>query len=217
MFWPMAQQYRHVVPLNKDQLPSNHNLFDLWARDESESRLLWAVLNSTMVALSKHQFGRAAGVEGNLKTEVVDVNMMLVPDIRRASPDAIARAVAACERMARRTAQRYLHEEFTLDDRRELDDATLEILGMDDAEERTALRREFTVMWPRCSRQSETGRSSRSGTDGAQPAGARPAHRTSPMKSGTSAIWTSSSSRRTSSCARTRARCSICRRRGRGR
>ena len=28
MFWPIAQQYRHVIPLNKDQLPSNHNLFD---------------------------------------------------------------------------------------------------------------------------------------------------------------------------------------------
>ena len=99
MFWPMAQQYRHVIPLNKDQLPSNHNLFDLWAAEHSNMKLLWAVLNSTVTVLSKHQFGRAAGVEGNLKTEVVDVNMMLVPDIRKASPKAADRAVAACERM----------------------------------------------------------------------------------------------------------------------
>ena len=35
MFWPMAQQYRHVIPLNKDQLPSNHNLFDLWVNSSS--------------------------------------------------------------------------------------------------------------------------------------------------------------------------------------
>ena len=90
--------------------------------------------------VAKYQFGRAAGVEGNLKTEVVDVNMMLVPDIRRASPEAAARAVAACERMSRRDARRYLYEEFTLDDRRELDDATLEILGIEDADERAALR-----------------------------------------------------------------------------
>ena len=140
MFWPMAQQYRHVIPLNKDLLPANHNLFDLWAHDRDQAELLWATLNSTVAALSKHQFGRAAGVEGNLKTEVVDVNMMLVPDIRRASPEAAARAVAACERMSGRDARRFLYQEFELDDRRDLDDATLEILGIDDAEERAALR-----------------------------------------------------------------------------
>ena len=140
MFWPMAQQYRHVIPLNKDLLPSNHNLFDLWAHDQSKVSLLWAVLNSTVAVLAKHQFGRAAGVEGNLKTEVVDVNMMLVPDIRKATPEATERAVSACERISRRNASRYLYEEFTLDDRRELDDATLEILGIEDADERVALR-----------------------------------------------------------------------------
>ena len=140
MFWPMAQQYRHVIPLNKDLLPANHNLFDLWARDHVQNDLLWSVLNSTVTVLAKHQFGRAAGVEGNLKTEVVDVNMMLAPDIRMASPEAAARAVAACERMSRRDARRYLYEEFTLDDRRELDDATLEILGIEDADDRAALR-----------------------------------------------------------------------------
>ena len=150
MFWPMAQQYRHVVPVNKDSLPANHNLFDLWSLDGACTDLLWAVLNSTVVALSKHQFGRAAGVEGNLKTEVVDVNMMLVPDVRKASPEAARRAVAACEQISSRNARRYLHEEFTLDDRRELDDATLEVLGIEDSDERTALRdrlyRDFTEL-----------------------------------------------------------------------
>ena len=108
------------------------------ARDHDNAELLWAALNSTVAALSKHQFGRAAGVEGNLKTEVVDVNMMLVPDIRRASPEAAARAIAACERMTGRDARRHLYEEFTLDDRRELDDATFEILGIEDSGERAA-------------------------------------------------------------------------------
>ena len=140
MFWTKSQQYRHVVPLNKDRLPVNSNLYDVWALDTTLTELLWAVLNSTVAALSKHQFGRAAGVEGNLKTEVVDVKMLLVPDVRRASPEAAARAVAACERMSRRNAKRYLYEEFTLDDRRELDDATLEILGIEGPEDRAALR-----------------------------------------------------------------------------
>ena len=65
---------------------------------------------------------------------------MLVPDVRRTSPEAAARAVAACERMSRRNAKRYLYDEFTLDDRRELDDATLEILGIENPDERMALR-----------------------------------------------------------------------------
>ena len=98
------------------------------------------MLNSTVTVLSKHQFGRAAGIEGNLKTEVVDVNMMLVPDVRTASPEAAARAVDACGRMSLRNAKRFLYEEFALDDRRDLDDAVLEILGIQRAEERSVLR-----------------------------------------------------------------------------
>ena len=66
--------------------------------------------------------------------------MMLVPDVRKASPEAAARAVAACQRMSRRDARRYLYEEFTLDDRRDLDDATLEMLGVEDPDERAELR-----------------------------------------------------------------------------
>ena len=140
MFWPMAQQYRHVVPLNSDRLPANHNLFDLWSRSKPSAKVLWAVLNSTVAALSKHQFGRSAGVEDNLKTEVVDVNMMLVPDIRQASPEAAGRAVAACEKIGRRLTSCYLYKEFRLDDRRELDDAVLEMLGIEDAGDRADLR-----------------------------------------------------------------------------
>ena len=140
IIWSKGQQYRHVVPLNKDKLHVNCALYDLWARNTDSKELLWAILNGTFVALSKHQFARSAGVEGNVQTDVVSVNMMLVPDIRGASPEAAARAVAACERMSRRDAKRFLYEEFTLEDRRALDDATLEILGIDDADERTALR-----------------------------------------------------------------------------
>ncbi len=138
--WSKGQQYRHVVPLNRDQLPVNCALYDIWARDDKSLESLWAILNSTFVALSKHQFARSAGVEGNVQTDVISANMMLVPDVRNASPEVASRAVSACERMSRRNASRYLYEEFTLDDRRELDDATLEILGIEDADERVALR-----------------------------------------------------------------------------
>ena len=139
LFWPKAQQYRHIVPLNPDRLACKDRLYDVWTTNEVDPKLLWATLNSTVVALSKHQFGRGAGIEGNLDTQVIDVNAMLVPDVRKASPEAASRAIAACEAMSRRAAQSYLYEEFTFQDRRALDDATLEILGVKDPTERTAL------------------------------------------------------------------------------
>ena len=140
MFWPKAQQYRHLVPLNGAHLLCKDRFYNVWITTPVDTKLLWAILNSTIVMTSKHQFGRGAGIEGNLDTHVIDVNAMLVPDIRKASSEAASRAVAACERMAQRDAGGYLYEEFTLADRRELDDATLEILGIEDADERTALR-----------------------------------------------------------------------------
>ncbi len=140
LFWPKAQQYRHVVPLNSGRLVCKDRLYDLWVNPPVDSRLLWATLNSTIVMISKHQFGRGAGIEGNLDTHVMDVNITLVPDVRQASEEAAARAVDACERMSRRDAKRFLYEEFALDDRRDLDDAVLEILGFENANERVALR-----------------------------------------------------------------------------
>ena len=49
--------------------------------------MLWTVLNSTVTALSKlRNLAGLSPVEGNLKAEVVDAKMMLVPEIRRADP-----------------------------------------------------------------------------------------------------------------------------------
>ena len=120
-------------------------LYDVWAADDVDPNLLWATLNSTVVALSKHQFGRAAGIEGNLDTHVIDVNAMLVPDVRKASPEAASRAVAACQEMSSRAAQSYLHDEFHLQDRRSLDDVTLEILGILDPQNVLQFCKTFTA------------------------------------------------------------------------
>ena len=139
MFWPMAQQYRHLAPLNDRRLVCNHNLFDVFAREETDPRVLCGVLNSTLVAMHKHIFGRLAGTEGNLKTEVVDVKMMLVPDPRQASASAKARIQTALDLMARRHT-RNLQDEFELADRQVLDDAVLELLGETDPAERAKIR-----------------------------------------------------------------------------
>ncbi|MCX6022410.1 MAG: hypothetical protein NTZ05_11910, partial [Chloroflexi bacterium] len=139
MFWSMSHQYRHIAPLNVDGIICNHNLFDLWAGKDVEYRVLWAILNSTAVALSKIQFGRPVGREGILKTEVVDVKMMLVPDPRRATPEIAARLQDAMDRISARPI-RPIIEEFPLADRQALDDAVLELLGISLPEERTAIR-----------------------------------------------------------------------------
>jgi len=82
-----------------------------------------------------------AGIEGSLKTEVLDVNMMLVPDPRNAAPHVTARIFDAIDRVAERLAARTLIDEFEMDDRIDLDAAVLELLGVAGADRRTALRR----------------------------------------------------------------------------
>jgi hypothetical protein len=158
----MAQQYRHIIPANPESLICNHNLFDLSAPGltEQERVLLVAILNSTLVGLFKTFYGRYAGTEGNLKTEVIDVNLIEVPDPRRAPKRAARRVVKAFKKLCEReigglveeslrechTYQRALElakrpitlpDELQRSDRRELDDAVFELLGLTDVEKRS--------------------------------------------------------------------------------
>jgi len=141
MFWSNAQQYRHLTPWNEDALPANDNLFNLWAREGVDPRLLWAVLNSTLVAMSRHQFGRPAGIEGHLKTQVIDTKMMLVPDVRQAGSEVAGRAIEAAVTLSQGLSSRYLYEEFDLEARQQLDDAVLEMLSIEDTAQRSHVRR----------------------------------------------------------------------------
>ena len=140
MFWPKIQQYRHIVPWNQNGLPCNRSIYDVWAGQGVAPKVLWAALNSTLVSLSKHQFGRIRGIEGNLQVDIFSVNMMLVPDVRSVEPEAAERAIQAAEAMSQGTSSRYLYEEFDLPDRQELDDAVLEMIGIQDVALRGDLR-----------------------------------------------------------------------------
>jgi hypothetical protein len=166
LFWPMAQQYKHVVPSNDHNLLCNHNLFDVVPR-AVDPDVLGGILNSTWVVLSKYQYGRPVGVEGNLKTEVVDVNMMRVPDPRSAPLADRARVSRAFAALKKRRPLQFLSEqrmrrmaytqdekaselaglsdqsELDMQDRRELDDAVLEMLGVKTKKEREQLNREL--------------------------------------------------------------------------
>jgi hypothetical protein len=163
-FWPMAQQYRHIIPANSEGLPCNHNLFDIHPLigDPVVARALMPVLNSTLVALFKTFYGRYAGTEGNLKTEVVDVVLIEIPDPRTASKELLEKMGSALASMEERKVTRLVEEAFmdchTADevrgaaklplglplelqqaDRRELDDAVFELLGVRDRRRREEL------------------------------------------------------------------------------
>lgn len=163
-FWPMAQQYRHIIAGNPEGLICNHNLFDIGSGNLSalEAKSLMAILNSTLVGLFKTFYGRFAGTEGNLKTEVVDVNLLEVPDPRGISAGLAVRLADALERMSKREVGRLVEEqlmdchtperarriaagpivladELHQRDRQDLDDAVFELLGVTDPQERADL------------------------------------------------------------------------------
>ena len=163
-FWPKAQQYRHIIPANPDRMICNCNLYNLDSDtlNATEQVALVASLNSTIVGFFKTFYGRFAGTEGNLKTEVVDVNLMEIPDPRRVSATLSKRLKVAFDRLAERESGRFveeqlmdchsperarnlaagplvLPEELQQPDRRELDDAVFEMLGVSDSGERSEL------------------------------------------------------------------------------
>ena len=167
-FWPKAQKYRHIVPFNRDDLVCNCNLYTV-VPDFSEHReavALVALLNSTLVGLLKHFFGRYVGAEGTLKTEVVDAVLMEVPNPVGISEALFRRLDAALRSLARREVTHLVEEEL-LDchtterlrgllkkplalpkelqqaDRQELDDCVLELIGVGDPQERHRLREEL--------------------------------------------------------------------------
>ncbi len=137
----MTQKYRHLVALNPQHVVLNHRLFDICPKQVSPE-LLAGILNSTIVALSKLQFGRSNLGEATLETEVIDVESMMVPDAREASEETAAKILGAVGKLKKR-ASLHLIEELKLEDRRWLDDSVLELLGTTTSNEREALLSEL--------------------------------------------------------------------------
>jgi hypothetical protein len=163
-FWPMAQQYRHIIPGNPERLVCNHRLFDL-ASDKltaAQQTVLIAVLNSTLVGLFKTFYGRYTGTEGSLDTEVIDARLVEVPNPQGVSSQLAKRLADALKGMTKRKVGRLVEEqlmechtperarriaagplvlshELQQADRRDLDDAVFELLGVADPQERADL------------------------------------------------------------------------------
>ncbi len=163
-FWSMSQQYRHIIPANPHGLICNHNLFDLHPLNLAPKarQALMPILNSTIVAFVKPFYGRYAGTEGNLKTEVVDTLLIEIPDPRNVTEPILHRLETAFLSMQGRKVTHLVEEAFLnchtaaevreaaklplglpvelqQADRRELDDAVFELLGVTNAKRRQEL------------------------------------------------------------------------------
>jgi hypothetical protein len=107
-------------------LPGNHRLFDIHPTglEAGEASALMAILNSTLVGLFKHFYGRYAGSEGTLDTEIVDVLMIEIPSPVSASSDLRTRLTRALEAISQREVTHLVEQEFldchTEEDLREL-------------------------------------------------------------------------------------------------
>ena len=167
LFWPKAQQYKHAIPVNDHNLQCNCNLYDVHIPSKTNIQVTAGILNSSITVLSKYQYGRPVGVEGNLKTEVVDVNMMLVPNPTAGSAEVRKRIAKAFRTLKKRDAHQFLSErrmremayrdkgkieeletlsdeaELDMPDRMELDDAVLELLGIRSKKRRIEIREEI--------------------------------------------------------------------------
>lgn len=146
----------------------NSRVYNVAVREANLEKPLCAILNSTLAALWRCLYGRALGREGAADIMVVDVKMMPVPDPRMAGERVLSRLVNALDAIGGRQIQPFLETlfaecksykdalamrdssihlppELRMEDRQELDDAVLELIGIGDAAERaTTLKRLYT-------------------------------------------------------------------------
>jgi hypothetical protein len=164
LIWAKGQQYRHVVVFNKNKLTANCRLYDVIMVDEiSElSETLAAIANSTIVAYFKSFYGRYTGTEGNFEMMVIDLNLLEIPDPRYVTKAVAKKLLSAFETLSKRNTRPMVEEEFmecrqserirklaekpiqlpqelTMPDRRALDLAVFELLGVSDGTEREIL------------------------------------------------------------------------------
>jgi len=170
-FWPMTQKYRHIVAANPDGIVCNHRLFYMSPRNLSdiEARIVPFILNSTLMALVKHFYGRYAGSEGTLDTEVIDCLLMDVPDPRRVTLALYNRMSNAFESICNRSVTHLVADamlqchseegmreilgrpaqlptELCQEDRRELDDCVFELIGVTSKKRRKTMLDELYLV-----------------------------------------------------------------------
>ena len=161
-FWPKGQQYRHMVIANPSGFPCNCRLYEMQAIQEYDALAFTAILNSTLVALWRNFYGRYTGTEGALETMVIDARLIEVPTPLGVQEPICSRLKDAFSRLCLRPMGDLVEEqlmdchtskrarklaagplvfsnELQQPDRRDLDDAVFELLGVSDPQERAEL------------------------------------------------------------------------------
>ena len=164
MIWAKGQQYRHVVVLNKHRVTANCRLYDITLLDELSdfAPVLAAIANSTLAAYFKTFYGRYTGTEGSFEMMVIDLNLLEIPDPRQVTKPVAKILQDAFLQLCTRDTQPMVEEEFMechsyerikrlaqnpigspqelkMVDRRALDLAVFEVLGVAGAAERERL------------------------------------------------------------------------------
>lgn len=157
---PKIQQYRLISFLNPDKLYQNSSLLGIYV-PKAEAATLCAVLNSSIAVLSRLLFARVLGNEANIQLDVYSAKMMLIPDVETfPAGKAKERLLGAFDKMLSRKALSFVSErrraelalraqgreqelqalpdetELDMADRRELDDALLDLMGVASKKER---------------------------------------------------------------------------------
>ena len=156
---PKIQQYRLIAFLNPDQLYQNSSLLGLYNLTQHEAMSYAAILNSTVAILSRLMYARGLGNEGNIQLDVYSAKMMVIPDLY--NRDVAGKMADAFSSMLARDALSFIPErrmremaygragreadlkelsdlcELDMPDRRALDHAVFELLGVRSERERS--------------------------------------------------------------------------------
>jgi type I restriction-modification system DNA methylase subunit len=148
---PKIQQYRHIVCLNPKRYLCNSSLLAVFTQEKT-AKMLCALLNSTVVAFFKQFFARPHGREASIQLDVYSAQMMLVPDPENATEKIKRKIHDAFESILKRDSLALIDVdstsvdwtgELSFEDRQQLDDAVLELLGITNKQEREQLRAEL--------------------------------------------------------------------------
>ena len=164
---PKIQQYRLLAFLNPDNLYQASSLLGIYGVPIKDVDILCAILNSSFAVLSRLIYARILGNEGNIQLDVYSAKMMMVPSTYSGTKTAREKAVQAFEQMKRRKALQFLSEqrlrrmsytqqgksdklkelsdecELDMEDRWQLDDAVLQMIGVKPKNKRNELLRQL--------------------------------------------------------------------------
>jgi len=130
VLWPMIHDERHCVFYNTMSVV-DHNLFELFPnyRSANSSKVLCALLNTTIYALFKELFGRSTLGQGALKTEGIDIEKLPTLKIELLNKRDKDKILSAFTKISNRHILP-IFEEIEQKDRQELDNVIFDILGL---------------------------------------------------------------------------------------